>query len=358
MASIFEPCLESTLYIADGTKPGFSRPGLVSSRVFTGNRQSRDFSTGQRRIGSISFDEFPASGDKLPRYEAFLDVTRMAHLPFWIKWPVSRFYKNAPAGPPTDGTRVAFPNPLPNASDLSVRVGEWISNPANFDTFTTANLLTDNQAAAIDADATEMDFEGTGGSVAYNGGDSKFGTGCWMYSNTNTGDHHAIILDSSYRAAVTASEYYKLIAWVKDAADFELQARWYNGASPNGSSTSMTPVTCTITGWTLLEYDVQAPASTTHCELAVVRHTSTSGRFYADCLGIIPGQLDRWYLPSVAPGVIRFASAPASGSRLFVSGTDYLRSRMQMTRSSTSHKLTLTGHAVADVLDVEEAWEE
>lgn len=358
MTTTFEPGLETSLIITDGTAQGLTRYGMIRTNPFSAETQVRDLSDYSRRTVRLAFEEMPSTGDLLARYEAFLDATRLCVRPFWMKWPISRRVRLVAAGPLADGSRAAFPNPLPGASDLLVLRDEYPLNSANYTAHPCANLLTDNQAAATGGDVTEMSYEGSGGSVTYLFGDSKFGLGCWFYTNANTATGHAIKLASTARAAVTAGGLYKLVAWVKGNGSYRLEARWYNGAAANGSDTSMTPVTCYVTGWTLLEHNATAaPANTTHCELAIVRTSSSTGRFHADCLGVVPGQLDRWYLPSVAPGVIVFGTAPTAGERVYVSGTDYVRLRLRAERNATQWKVMETGHATADIFDCMEALE-
>jgi hypothetical protein len=65
-----------------------------------------------------------------------------------------------------------------------------------------------------------------------------------------------------------------------------------------------------------------APASTAYAATFIERNdTVGTDPFYVDCFALCPGDYDRWHLPSQAPGLIEFATAPASGARITATAT-------------------------------------
>jgi hypothetical protein len=109
------------------------------------------------------------------------------------------------------------------------------------------------------------------------------------------------------------------------------------------------------TGWTILTRETTSPSDATSAHIRAMRTTSSALTFHVGCMGIIPGDLDKWFLPSEAPMLLEFTSAPADRARITISGegTRMARCRMQ-TRGVHDWQLSSPGDALAQFAALEE----
>jgi hypothetical protein len=82
-------------------------------------------------------------------------------------------------------------------------------------------------------------------------------------------------------------------------------------------------------GWTQVSLTDTSEATAATLEISIKNPDSGANDFYVDCVGVVPGDLVRWHLPSVCPGVIEFASAPVVNSRIAATATGYRLTRVR-----------------------------
>ena len=93
----------------------------------------------------------------------------------------------------------------------------------------------------------------------------------------------------------------------------------------SGSTTSNLTLSLTAT----------APASTEYAIVNAYRTTDSALGFWIGCLALNCGDYDTWHLPSQAPGLVEFASAPTTRQRVTVAGTGARVARCIMMPANT-----------------------
>lgn len=330
-----ENCLPSCVVPLMGSSYGIMRPGQTLTRGDAGPIISRDWFEYNLRTYNLDFSALSLSAD-LEEFETFWHHVRSGGSPFWVKEVSSGTHRWLLCGPLADGTQTTFPLPLfntSNPSDLTI-FDDGVVQAAGYTAHVKANVMTDNMAS----------FEtSTTGWEAWDSCTltkatcvSADGLASCLVDPTGSVATFGIRTAAAYRVAISASQAYKVVASIRGATNFQIATCFYTsgGASlPTGTAEDDRSwsgnQTCTANGWTQITKAATSQATAATLEITVACMDTTANNFYVDCVGVIPGDLARWHLPSVCPGVVEFASAPAANSRITAMGTGYRMTRVR-----------------------------
>ena len=332
MATI-EHVLPADLKPLDGAGEGVFRPGLRISQSATGHSSSNDWFEYNLRSYAWSLARFGSSTTKLQQWQAFLKNTRSGGDACWIKEALPGIDPEAVLSPLADASRTSWVFPFEaTPTDVSI-MGERVYLPADYTLHDAANILTDAQANAVGGVTTGMDDYGAVSiaSVAYPVAD-----GLTSFRVTPDAAAANLGLETTTRPACDASQIYTFFAAFRGTGDVRLDGKLYNSGGTAVGSTASDTGTMTEDGWTILTSEHVGHADAVTAYLSAYRTTSADTIFHVACLGIIPGDLTQWFLPSSAPMVLEFATAPATRTRITATGngTRIVRCRMQAQRGS------------------------
>ena len=319
MASI-EHVLPVAIRPLDGASQGFFRPGLQVTDGQTGYRYSRDWFEYNLRSYAWKLNRFASTGTLLKEFQAFLDHTRMGGSVCWIRESLGTFSKEMVIGPLGDGSRTTFVLPIWNQGsgspgDTHVFVeGEPSLGVASL--HYTVNLLDDDQANATAA-TTGMNAMGTC-VISRETGIAADGNTSFLVNPTGTVSNYGIISDY---VAIAGAEDLNFMAAIRGTGNFTIKAEWFTAVPASLGSDTDTAAPTTWNGWTILSLPVTTHADTTQVKLSVYKTDSSDENFYAGCMAINRGDLDKWFLPSEAPGAVEFNTAPTDRQRVTAAGT-------------------------------------
>jgi hypothetical protein len=237
-------------------------------------------------------------------------------------------------GPLADGTRTTFPLPTKTPSDVMIFVDGVPQDSSTYTIHQAANLCTADDQADPDDGSEWSTFNGTNQYVTQL---SLVGKGSIRVTpNGNTlAQRRQWKVNSEASAVVAGREYTAIAAMFEPSStprETPLGFSWYvdSSTSSGWDATNSWPLTGI---WNIWSSTHSAPATTT---LALVRiGPSDPGAqtvpWYFDALSIAPGDYDRWHLPSQAPGLVEFDTAPAAGSRITATSTGYRVARCRIT---------------------------
>lgn len=354
--------LHPEIYLKDDTSQGMNRKGLVVTDVLSGEPQIRDFSEKTRISYRCVLEDFDSDSDKLALYEAIMNQVGIAVDPLWVRMPITRKHGvELYCGPEGDGSRTAFPFPFQNETDHVITVADKFQlETTDYTLHPSANVMTADQASpflsSLDGSIVNI---GTSATIALQNMLAADGLQSYVVQPAAAAANHGVGTASGSRPTVEASTDYKAIAYVRGAFNFTINVQFYqSGGSTTGSLQTSTPVVAGVDDdWTAVELDVTSPADAASAAVYVNRTTSSALWYWVDCFGMIPGQLDVWYHPSVAPGVIEFASAVALGSRVKAKANGDQILRGLVLGRGTQWKLREEGVAYVNIFEIEEALE-
>lgn len=318
-----------------GSSYGVMRPGQIITHGDAGPIASRDWFEYNIRKYKLNLAAITLASE-LEEYETFWHHVRSGGLPFWVKEVSSGTHRWLLCGPLADGTQTTFPIPLfytDTPSDLVI-YDDGVVQAAGYTTYSKANIMSANMAS-FETSTTGWEAWDTC-TLEKSTAVSADGLASCLVDPTGTVATFGIRTDSSYRVAVSTSTPYTVVASVRGATNFKLCMCYYTagGASlPTGVAeddrTWSSNFTCNAAGWTQLNQSMTSQATAATLEITVACMDTTANNFYVDCVGVIPGDLVRWYLPSVAPSAVVFDSAPALNSRITAMGTGYRLTRVR-----------------------------
>ena len=331
--------MPSDLVIEDRSQFGVYRPGTIITETDTGLRRSRAY--GEHNLATYTL-RFTPSGYSAETYEmlmALMHSTAVSVSPFWVKEPISKPRIGVP-GELTDGSRTTFVNPLDTTSARALLDGEVDQASSGIANHAASNLLTDAQANGAGGVSTGLDAYG---SCSLDVSTAPVLDGQYAFLISTVGAQSNVGIntnDTADRPAVTLSEEYTAQASFlpTDAAHtyrVEGQYRTSGGATtdPVFNSSSTGPVG----KWLHLRASATAPADAATLEIRAYRTTSATDQFVVACLGVAPGDFGRWFLPSLSPRLMEWASAPATKKRLTFSGPSCKRwARVALNRDQQS----------------------
>jgi len=251
----------------------------------------------------------------------------------------SHTHRDLLCGGLADGTQTTFPMPVvvdsADGDDL-VFVNGAIEDAVV--RYFNANMLTDNMAS-FGTSVTGWDAWGTC-SIARHTGISLDGVASCEVNPTLTQGDVGIQTNSSYRTSVSISTEYTVVVSIRGAGTFKIGTLFYDSVPAAIGTRSWTSGdTCTADSWTQLSKTVTSDGTADSLEITINRTTSSAENYYIDCVGLVNGDLVRWFLPSTSPNVIKFQSAPAEHARITATGTGnrLIRGRLQQSSVDWSH---------------------
>lgn len=236
----------------------------------------------------------------------------------WIPEPASVAHRGLRCGPITNGTRTTYPIPAINPTDVTVFIDGVPVDPSTYTLHSVANLITDDGCADVSllsyfvtAHATSSIVDGISGSgrtsamiEGNDGSDPVFRSGWFDILPSRAHTMIANILES------TAGTNHKAGIWWGDAGYSYLSSS-YSAGDAVGAGV-----------WTPISHTTTSPANAYSATVASRGNASAgTAPWYTDCFALCPGDYDTWHLPSVAPGLVEFDTAPAAGSRITASAT-------------------------------------
>jgi len=318
-----------------GSSYGVLRPGQTVTQGDAGPIISRDWFEYNIRKYKLDMSAITIASD-VEKLETFWNHVKCGGSAFWYKEVASGTHRDLLCGPLADGTQTTFPIPLfysSNPADLTI-FDDGVVQAAGYTAYAKANLLTDDGASA-ETGVSEWDLWNSC-VISQSTAVSADGIASILVDPDGTAGSLGIISKTATRVTVSGSKKYTVVASVRGTGDFGIGMLFYNagGASlptgvPADDRTWNVDVACTANGWTQLVASDTSEATATKLEVLVRRLTTSANNFYIDCIGVIPGDLSRWYLPGSAPAVVEFASAPAANSRITAMGTGYRLTRVR-----------------------------
>jgi len=357
-----EHSLHPVLYQTDDTVETVNRKGIVSTNVLSGETQVRDFSEKTRYSYRVNLEDLSETTDKLALFESFLEDIQIAVTPFWLPMPISRKHGIEHfCGPEGDGVLTAFPFPFREATEYIVKAANVIQiEGTDFDMHESANVVSDQQASPYTDSLIELEtgpalnpptltrqpFLALEGLFSYKV--APIVGGAAAYLETEDSCWPEVEVDTKYRTV-----------WhVWGAYNYEIRVQYKDsGGSSTGSATTSGTIAGSNDEWTAIFVDSTSESDATHVDIRVTKTTLGDEPFWADCLAHIPGQIDRWHLPSNAPGVLEFDSAVADGVRVKAMSDGYQLVRGVMTKKHSAWKLRVDGIAYVDGFEMVEAVE-
>jgi len=304
------------------------RPGVVVSERGLPVRGATDW--GAPVLRSYQFEpillKYPAEA-AVEEWDAFLRRTSNGSLPFWLKEPLSDTHPRLHCGPLGDGSRTSFPLPCQSASNVVVFLDTIPQPTSGYTLHSAANLLTDAEAECGDWTLW--------GSILVAFANPSFGLSglsCLKVIPVGGGNPIAY-LNRRVTGFSPGDEATGIFAVLNTGAsrNYRAEIRWYT-AGDGFISMSMGSWTtiATTDGWVVISVTDTAPATAAKARVSVQANSTATDPFYADCAGLARGDYDRWHLPSMAPGLIEFGTAPASRERVSAYAEGYRVTRVRI----------------------------
>jgi len=326
-----------------GSSYGVTRPGQVLTKFDSGPVMSRDWFEYNLRRYDLELAPLDSGGTAVAEFEQFLEHVDGGGSAFYFKEPSSATHRAVLCGGITDASATTFPLPVRSASDVTVFVGGAVQG-AGYTVHEASNLLSDNMAA-FETSTTGWDAWGSS-TISRVSGLAADGLSCAKVDPTGTVASVGIKTNASYRIAVDASQEYTVVASVRGSGTFKIGWLCYTSApAAIGSRQWSAGDSGTTSGWTQISYTDTTDATAATLEVAVERTSSSANDFYIDCVGVVPGDLARWHLPSVCPGAIEFGAAPAAGGRVTATATGYRLARVRFSGGSLAWTWRGPGYA-------------
>jgi hypothetical protein len=344
--------MPSELIMEDGSNFGLYRPGNIVTNFETGNYRSRSYFEYNLQEYNLRFVPNRYTDNAIELMSALLDKIAVNGSPFWIKEPISRAHA-AVLGEITASSETTYVLPL-DASSVTVAVngsGDFTSKTVH----SAANLLTDAQANG-EGGTTGLTTYGTCtiSSVRY---PALAGRSSILVDPTGTVGNVGAQTASASRVSVSGSQRYTVGASVlvtNTGHTYGVQGQFYDGATPSGSAFTDSG-TGEVGEWLHFRASQVSGASDDGLNVRVYRTTSSSDSFQVGCLLAAPGDLERWFMPSLAPRAIEWASAPTAGERITFAAESCQRwTRVVLARNRHSITVELLGDATQRDMAVDE----
>lgn len=346
-------CLPAGIRFSQDARIGFTRPGVDRNSGF-GPAQSRGWGNRSMRTYSLPLNQFNKSGDLLEEFLTFWDQIGGGGRVGYIMEPVSAVHYDLSCGPLGDGVRTTFPIPVQDPSDVLI-FKDGVIQTSGYTVHARANVINDDDIAAcnVTSTTTVRASQATGSVVDH----SKEGLHSVYALVADSGIPY--VWNAHNTAPVTAANDYTGVAAFCSEVASSIRVELY--AYNNTTSTDYddgTYVTTVAGNWHVSSHTFTMPEYTDNLVVRVAEVISQNDvNYYVDCLAVCPGDYDRWHLPSQAPGLVEFDTAPASGVRITANATGQRITRVRFS-SNPTFNLTGAGHAqFSGRLEAQEVWE-
>jgi hypothetical protein len=318
----------------------------------------RDFGTRNLRNFSLDLAVFPSDSEHLDDLEAFLEDIRVQGSPFWLVEPETRTVRQAPLWPAPDGSRTTFIRPFLAAGGADEVFVDGLSDAGSFTEHETSNFLTDDMANAVEGTLGLL----TAGTCTLARSTAIAATGRTSVKiNPSTPYAGAGVITDLVALPASMTTGYNDItghAAVWGEGTFEVTVETHTAGG--GIVTSQSETVVGAPGrWVTVTATAPAPPAIgiAFAKVKLVRTTTEATDYFVGCLGIAPGDLESWFLPSSAIPVIEFGTARAAEAILEASGEGYPVARVRLETSSPSWRFHGAGHHYPGSLDLVEEFE-
>jgi hypothetical protein len=328
----------------DGSTFGFERPGLQITPFDAGPHRSRDWLGYNLRSYNINPSVWQSSTTALEEWSAFWHHIDGGGGVGYIMEPVSEAHRNLVCGGIADGSQTTFPIPVKTPTSVTVFVDGVPQESSAYTVHSAANLLGDDDLASC---VDSADWSTSNGSDATAAGVSLDGISSNKVIPSGAGVprmYHLAIKISGFSAGETYTGIVSVLPTAATSDNYRAELVWFTTGDAYISSSTSTYTATPPGAWTTYSITATAPATTAKAVMAVQREDTGTEPFYGDCFALCPGDYTRWHLPSQAPGLVEFASAPAAGARITATATGQRVTRCRFEPGS-SWSLSSAGHA-------------
>ena len=354
--------MPSALVIEDRSQFGVYRPGTIITETETGLRRARAYGEHNLATYTLRFTPRSYSTETYEMLMALMHSTAVSVVPFWVKEPISK-PRIAVPGEITDGSSTTYINPL-DAIAPAVMVGDQRLPGGDATIKSVANLLTDTQAGFVGGSLAGLYPYGAGPPVTEATENPTLDglysllirpslgaspdLGITMYSVTS---EHMIPVTVGGEYTGQASFFS-----TNAAHDYRVTLDWFNSTPTHLSYTIGSDETGPVGSWVHCRTTGTAPAGAAYARIIAYRPTSSADEFCIACLGISPGDFGRWFLPSLAPRLIDFDTAPTANKRLVFSASSCKRwARVALNRDQQAATVELLGDTTVSRMALREA---
>jgi len=337
-----EHALPADVTPLEGAKQGIYRPGLVTTRTDYGVGLSRAWSEYNLRSYEWTPSLFTSTSDDLEELEWFLHHVGVGS-PFWVIEKLTGKHPRIVCGPLGDGSNDTFALPIYGTATGLVMFVDGVPQASGYTNHAVANLVPDALAACSDetlwTDSLCEPYDQTG--FTLDGSSS-------IRVVPDSGGNPSLTTVPSFSGLSAAKTYTGMLAILNTAAatyQFQVKLNWRTVADANISTTDGTLTNCLYGVWTIITVSGTSPATTAMARLAVERNEATNvDPFYMACAACNPGEYDRWHLPSRAPNLIEFATAPTVNQRVTAYAEGIRMARCRLDQTQVGWTLLSPGH--------------
>lgn len=331
MASI-EHTWPQNVAVAESTAFGMFSPGQQISRYMTGPRLTRTWAEYPLRSYSAKFTHLNES--KLAEWDAFLYNINFGSQCFWFPENIEMAHQQLVLGPLADGTQSTFVVPCQDADNVVVFQDGLKMGGDAYTIHPASNLLTDAQANAVGG-TTGMEAYGT---TAYDQETAPVVDGNtvhWVKPASAVANVGCNTTDAALPAVDPDQEYTVMAAFYTQGTCHVLCEFLESDKSTAAGSMTQSD-SCTWGEWTIITATGTSGASAAYARVTCYRSTAASYAMYIGAIGLNPGDLERWFLPSSAPSAIEFASGdePAARARVTMYAEGARVSRCRFSQSN------------------------
>lgn len=333
-----EHVLPST--INDGLSEEPQKSDAIVTRFELGGRMARHWNDNVQKSYTAKIMPIEFGERDIDELKAFNQHILVTVYPFWVIEPWAETHRDVPCGPPADGAQTTFPLPIRDYSSiLGVFKDKVFAVETSYTIHTSANILSDNNANVTQSIGDWVKV-GASTAIARFTGDSLDGRACIKVAQAAAANNGAQCVD----VPISNSTYYTISAYVKGSGSFTLKCVENDGSLTEHSSSPLTGVAGTWQQVTIAEF--QTTGTTTACTISVTRAAATAAVWFVACVAISPGDNTRWWLPSVAPGLIEFDTAPTAATEVTVAGIGNRMTYVAMDKGGISWSREQTGHVI------------
>ena len=298
------------------------------SPITTGPQLARTWGDFGRRTYELrpqSFD--PAT---LTEFETFLHHVAGGFC--FIPETRSDTHYNAPCGALADGVRTTFRVPVIAPTGTVVYADGVAVNPADYTLHAAANLVAEAAAECSNAALTNPSNGTDADSTIARHGSSSIEV-------TPAGSSKPALRPTTAVSGPAVGEIYTavvgILATASSAQNYRSQVGWYTDGSAWISNTNQADVSVAAGAWRVLSVTGTAPATTGKANSQIQRNdASGTDLFYVGAFALCPGDYTTWHLPSQAPGLIEFDTAPAAGVRVSITTSGKYLARCRLDAKS------------------------
>lgn len=348
------------LVIEENMKRGEKRPGMKLLTFPSGKFGGRDFSERASATYQLALTDLLDDTDKLRQLVAFANHVKVQLTPFWLMEAIQKTHLKQPCDLVGDGSRTTFFCPFRPTDAAALTAGHFfVAGAPQFSGYSThmlSNLLTDDQASAV-AGTTGSEKVGAAGTLTKTDMVSADGLTCFKVTPSGSGAHGVQQTDAACTAAVVGQDY-TAHAGLSGVGTFRAGIEFLtSGYATIGSIQYSSTFTGSETEFQYATKTYTAPATTVFARCIAERSSSSSAVVFADCLGILPGDLTRWFLPSAAPCAVEFATAPTTNQRVEAAIAGQLLALVRLMNPELSWSEILEGDALVRRLKMQQDFE-